>query len=270
MSRPSEGKIAMNKGKIIAVDKLIVPPLEDELYAFTDVYLTSPNEKEEQKVLPCYFSCRQQENIMEDPVLIESFLNHPPLRAMENPITLQNVQRHQFMDLELNEIRRARPDMYPVKNIEGRPLICVKDRANDPQGLDRFRVPGLRHACENYKCASCQMNRQPGPGYGMLPPRLAPLMPWSDIAVDLIGPWKINIQGVEVEFNALTSIDLVSNLAEIVRIDNKTAEHIAQKFENSWLARYPRPINSFTTMEESLLVAHFSKCCSAMEFGILQ
>eukprot|EP00957_Ditylum_brightwellii_P203516 15334982-Ditylum_brightwellii.AAC.1 len=86
------------------------------------------------------------------------------------------------------------------------------------------------------------MNRQPGPGYGMLPPRIAPLVPWSDIAVDLIGPWKLNIQGVEVEFNALTSIDLVSNLAEIVRFDNKTAEHVAQKFENSWLARYPRPV----------------------------
>eukprot|EP00957_Ditylum_brightwellii_P184548 14055540-Ditylum_brightwellii.AAC.1 len=67
-------------------------------------------------------------------------------------------------------------------------------------------------------------------------------MPWSDVVVDLIGPWKITIKGKEIEFNALTSIDLVSNLAKIIRIDNKTSEHVAQRFENSWLARYPRPV----------------------------
>eukprot|EP00957_Ditylum_brightwellii_P150236 11440962-Ditylum_brightwellii.AAC.1 len=67
-------------------------------------------------------------------------------------------------------------------------------------------------------------------------------MPWSEVAVDLIGPWKLNIQGQEVEFSAPTCIDTVSNLTEIVRIDNKTTEHTAQKFENYWVARYPRPL----------------------------
>eukprot|EP00957_Ditylum_brightwellii_P113458 8650137-Ditylum_brightwellii.AAC.1 len=71
---------------------------------------------------------------------------------------------------------------------------------------DRFRAPGLRRTYEEYKCTSCQMNRQPGPIYGE-----------------------------DIKFNALTNIDLVSNSAEIVRIDNKTAEHVAQKFENLWL-----------------------------------
>eukprot|EP00957_Ditylum_brightwellii_P101599 7743267-Ditylum_brightwellii.AAC.1 len=70
--------------------------------------------------------------------------------------------------------------------------------------------------------------RQPGPGYGMLPPKIAPLVPWSNVAVDLIGPWKITTKGKEIGFNALSSIDLVSNLAEIIWIDNKTSEHVAQ------------------------------------------
>jgi hypothetical protein len=43
------------------------------------------------------------------------------------------------------------------------------------------------------------------------------------------------------EFNALTCIDTTSNLVELIRIDNKTAEHIRDKFVQSWLCRYPRP-----------------------------
>ena len=42
-------------------------------------------------------------------------------------------------------------------------------------------------------------------------------------------------------FNALTIIDVVTNYVEIIRLDNKTAEHVAMQFENNWLARYPRP-----------------------------
>ena len=36
---------------------------------------------------------------------------------------------------------------------------------------------------------------------------------------------------------------MVTNLVEITRIDNKTAQHVALHFENTWLARYPRPIH---------------------------
>ena len=43
------------------------------------------------------------------------------------------------------------------------------------------------------------------------------------------------------EFSALTSITRVTGLAEPIRIDNNTSEHVAKKFEESWLSRYPRP-----------------------------
>ena len=62
-----------------------------------------------------------------------------------------------------------------------------------------------------------------------------------DGAVDLIGPWKLNINNVEVEFRALTVIDFVTNLAELVRIDNKTSAHVALQFKNTWSSRYPMP-----------------------------
>lgn len=67
------------------------------------------------------------------------------------------------------------------------------------------------------------------------------IAPWEECAVDLIGPWQINVRGKTVEFNALTCIDTASNLVELIRIDNKSSPHIAHKFQQSWLARYPLP-----------------------------
>jgi hypothetical protein len=62
------------------------------------------------------------------------------------------------------------------------------------------------------------------------------------VAADLIGPWKIQIPGQELVFNALTCIDPVSCLLKICLIDNKSSDHVSMKFENNWLARYPRPL----------------------------
>ena len=88
-------------------------------------------------------------------------------------------------------------------------------------------------------CATCQQYKLLGPGYGKLPPREAPLAPWDEVAVDLIGPWKIQVNGQELIFHALTCIDPVTNLTELVWIDNKSAAHVGMKFENTWLSRYP-------------------------------
>jgi hypothetical protein len=74
------------------------------------------------------------------------------------------------------------------------------------------------------------------------PPRNETSVPWSDVAVDLIGPWKVQVGERLLEISALTSIDIASTLGEIIRIEEKTSEHVFQKFENLWLARYPRPI----------------------------
>ena len=61
------------------------------------------------------------------------------------------------------------------------------------------------------------------------------------VAVDLIGPWKIKLNGIDLEFRALTCIDPVSNIVKAIQIQNKTSEHIAEQFSNCWLLRYPRP-----------------------------
>jgi transposase InsO family protein len=67
-------------------------------------------------------------------------------------------------------------------------------------------------------------------------------VPQNKVAVDLIGPWTLNIHGAKVNFNALTCIDPVSNLVEIAKIHNNSAAHAGTIFENSWVARYPWPL----------------------------
>ena len=60
--------------------------------------------------------------------------------------------------------------------------------------------------------------------------------------INLIGPWTVKVNNRKVEFNALTCIDTASNLVELIRIDNETSYHIRDKFMQSWLSCYPRPI----------------------------
>jgi hypothetical protein len=61
------------------------------------------------------------------------------------------------------------------------------------------------------------------------------IAPWEEVAINLIGPWKVKDNGRQVEFNALTCIDTALNLVELIRVDKKTAKHIRDKFTQSWL-----------------------------------
>lgn len=110
------------------------------------------------------------------------------------------------------------------------------------QGMSRFYHPRLRQVIEAIRCDACQRYKVEGRGYGHLPARDVRTAPWEQVDVDLIGPWKVQTgTGRVYEFLALTSIDRVTGLPELIRIDNKTSEHVASKFEESWLSRYPRP-----------------------------
>ena len=92
-------------------------------------------------------------------------------------------------------------------------------------------------------CDTCQRSKNPGMSNVELPPRNATELPWETVAVDLIGPWTVDIPNLgAVSFRALTIIDVCTTLSEVTRLDEKTSEHVAMKFENEWLARYPRPL----------------------------
>ena len=61
-------------------------------------------------------------------------------------------------------------------------------------------------------------------------------MPFEECAVDLKEPWTIQVRDKPYEFNDLTMIDTVSNLVELVRIDDKTLVHTTHKFAQVWLS----------------------------------
>ena len=106
-----------------------------------------------------------------------------------------------------------------------------------------FYHPQLRQRIESVirPCRHCQKYKNVLRGHGQTAPREAGLLPWTEIAVDLIGPWELQMGKETLRSHALTIIDLVTNLVEIVRLDNKTSDHVAMHFVNTWLARYPKP-----------------------------
>jgi hypothetical protein len=61
----------------------------------------------------------------------------------------------------------------------------------------------LRYHIDKLKCKDCQKHKLAGRG------RTAP---WEEVAIDLIGPWKVKVNGQQVEFHTLTCIDMASNL----------------------------------------------------------
>ena len=92
------------------------------------------------------------------------------------------------------------------------------------------------------QCKSCRVQKRIAQSYGHIPERGDYPKPFEEVAVDLIGPWKIQLRNKTIEVRALTCTDTGSNLTELPRIDSKTSEHVTIKFENEWLSRYPRPM----------------------------
>ena len=52
--------------------------------------------------------------------------------------------------------------------------------------------------------------------------------------MDVLGPWIVQARGNPCEFSALTAIDTVTNLVEIIRVDDKNLETL-----KLYLINYP-------------------------------
>ena len=48
----------------------------------------------------------------------------------------------------------------------------------------------------------------------------------------MIGPWKLTINNFEYAFRAVTCIDAVINLPEIIPVDNARSQMVANAFED--------------------------------------
>ena len=107
-----------------------------------------------------------------------------------------------------------------------------------------FFHPKIRVAVRSIvsNCPISPMVRTTYKPYGALAPREASIAPWSEVHVDCIGSWKVQVPSSQpVYFYALTCIDPVTNLIEIICFEGPpTAKKVKSLFENHWLARFPR------------------------------
>ena len=91
-------------------------------------------------------------------------------------------------------------------------------------------------------CHECALYKRGGKTYGEAAHRDASVLPWQEVHCDSIGPWTIELRAKTLTFQAMTMIDPATNLVEIAPLKSKTALAGAASVENTWLARYPRPV----------------------------
>ncbi len=70
-----------------------------------------------------------------------------------------------------------------------------------------YHHPKLCYHIDNLKCKDCQKHKLASRGYGLLPKQEVRIAPWEEVTIDLIGPWKVTVNGQQVELNALTCIE---------------------------------------------------------------
>ena len=107
--------------------------------------------------------------------------------------------------------------------------------------------PGLKDKVNAFvkTCDACQRYKNPGPGVGHVPARNESMVPFEQIAIDTVGPWTLNIEGLgKVTINAYSIIDTCSNLLELKRAsqNNPSGKESVQVLEDTWLSRYPKPV----------------------------
>ena len=223
---------------------------------------------------PARFSHDPFTSIIDDLYLSECLLNHPLIEELAYPLDYSVLQIQQFDDYHLQKAHQQNPVRFPIINvgqgkqliafqphISSTPLIAIPDQALKPicqwyhLMLNHVAMPRLYHTirlnlyhpqlydqcAQTVNNCQCRLSRLPGKGYGKLPEKQVHMNPFYSVAVDLIGPWNITINGIEYSFHALTMIDPDTNFIEICSIPNKYSKTIANQFENFWLSKYPMP-----------------------------
>jgi hypothetical protein len=58
-----------------------------------------------------------------------------------------------------------------------------------------YHHPRLRYHIEKLKCKYFQKYKLEGRDYGLLPKQEVRIAPWEEVAIDLIGSWKVKVNG---------------------------------------------------------------------------
>jgi hypothetical protein len=186
-------------------------------------------------------------SLLDEPQLMDCFLLHPVFDDEDRyPLDYRTIRAYQAQDQLLTAAVATQPKLIMKQLSENLELICfsasegvapddwkiaIPDAMLDKLvnwyhlSLTHVGMTRLKSTMEKHfyhpklnerirqivgKCDSCQKNKSGSRAYADLPPRHAIVAPWHEIHIDLIGPWRFRVQGIELHFNALTIIDPVT------------------------------------------------------------
>ena len=106
-----------------------------------------------------------------------------------------------------------------------------------------FYWKGLRESCIR-SCRACQVclkQKKKTNQYGLLPAKIAEVIPWHTLCIDLLGPYDFGEKSNKTTLHMLTMIDPATGWFEVEQIESKRADFIVNYLEFAWLTRYPWP-----------------------------
>jgi hypothetical protein len=194
------------------------------------------------------------------------YLNLPTDTEGDNPLDVENIKEKQDEDNDLQQPASKHPEWYIRKTFDQVIDVLCYNRPGDnlsnwkiaqPKELikptikwyhqvtghpgskrlskqthQRYHNRDLRRYIGNFNCDYCQRNKLDGKGYGLLPEREVQSIPFEECAVDLIGPWVVQVRGNTYEFDMLTVIDTVTNLVELIRVDKNPLMLLQESMHN--------------------------------------
>ena len=216
--------IRKQKGKLINWESIKIPKTIDEIFVTEtnfSVYKHGSNCRSSDWKMTNDKTTTYNTNeevFINDENLHKCLLNLPTLQSMNNPTTLINIRNHQLIDQRLTTATTNQPQLFQwrtinetevVVRIEGDKWKIVLPNAllndvirwfhlllNHPGSTrlhdtisSRFYNNNLNRLCKNYICPdNCTMYKHQGRGHGYLPSRQAPMNPFENLQIDLIGP----------------------------------------------------------------------------------
>ncbi len=78
-----------------------------------------------------------------------------------------------------------------------------------------------------------------GKGYRLIPECEVQSILFEECIVDLIGPWIVQVHDKLYEFDTLTVINTVTNLVELIRVDDKKLRYHRKKVCTMLVIRLP-------------------------------
>jgi RNase H-like domain found in reverse transcriptase/Integrase zinc binding domain len=200
--------------------------------------------------------------------LIDLFVHLPLLENVPFVLDYQSIAQAQLGDTQLQQLRNSTPAKFQQQLLA--PNISIWCYTVNPNQCWKIYLPdalleraigwyhlalshiGMRRLTDTMSetfynpklrlnveavlkpCEHCQKYKNVQRGHGETAPQEAGLLPWSEVAVDMIGPWTLEVSDRTEKFSALTIIDLVTNLVEIVCVNSKTTAATTAHRVNMW------------------------------------